>query len=351
MAKILSVIIPTYNMEKYLQRCLDSLLIPHLEDIEVLIINDGSKDNSLVIARQYEAKYPESFRVYDKKNNNYGSCVNCGLKEITGKYVKILDADDYFEIENFDALIEQLKTIDCDLVITDYVVFDEADHPIQKVSYALPADDKLEFFEILPETDRIAMHAVTYKSSIFKQIYYHQTEGVSYTDEEWIFLPMAMVRSVFYMGKVIYKYLVGRSGQTVTPSVTIKNMHHFIVGIYNMIASYSTLPINIPDSNLSYLNQRLKKRIVAQYKKVLWLYYGKIDRNILVDFDSQLKQLNSSLYHAISDACVAKRIPFKYIKYWRCHQHLTGLTVFPFFVLHIMLRLHTAFRRLYGHGY
>ena len=81
MDKILSIIVPTYNMEKYLQNCLDSLLLSEkqMQDYEVWIINDGSKDRSSEIAHSYELRYPDTFRVVDKNNGNYGSCINCGL--------------------------------------------------------------------------------------------------------------------------------------------------------------------------------------------------------------------------------------------------------------------------------
>lgn len=97
MDKILTIIIPTYNMEKYLRHCLDSLIVPNMDKVEVLMINDGSKDSSSAIGHEYQNRYPKTFRVIDKENGNYGSCINRGLKEATGKYVKVLDADDSFD--------------------------------------------------------------------------------------------------------------------------------------------------------------------------------------------------------------------------------------------------------------
>ena len=118
MNKILSIIIPTYNMEKYLRKCLDSLIVSNenMELLEVLVVNDGSKDTSLQIAQEYDIKYPQTFRVIDKENGNYGSCVNRGLKEAVGKYVKVLDADDYFDTFEFEKAIDFLKQNDYDLV-------------------------------------------------------------------------------------------------------------------------------------------------------------------------------------------------------------------------------------------
>ena len=101
MAKILTVVIPTYNMEKYLDRCLTSLIVTNndlLERLEVIVVIDGAKDRSSEIAHSYQIRYPQTFIVIDKENGNYGSCVNRGVAEATGKYIKILDADDWFDL-------------------------------------------------------------------------------------------------------------------------------------------------------------------------------------------------------------------------------------------------------------
>ena len=122
MSKILSIIIPTYNMEAYLHKCLNSLIVSNnelLKQLEVLVINDGSKDSSSAIAHEYELKYPQSFRVIDKENGNYGSCVNIGLKDASGKYVKILDSDDYFEKDSLSVFIKLLTNIDVDCIFSD----------------------------------------------------------------------------------------------------------------------------------------------------------------------------------------------------------------------------------------
>ena len=100
--KVLTIVIPSYNMENYLEKCCDSLLLSeNMDKIEVLIINDGSKDRTSQIAHEYENNYPMVFRVIDKENGNYGSCINVGLNVDKGKYIKILDADDRFDVSYF----------------------------------------------------------------------------------------------------------------------------------------------------------------------------------------------------------------------------------------------------------
>ena len=127
MQKLLTIVIPTYNMQDYLHRCLDSLVLKDeqlMSQLEVLVINDGSKDNSSAIGHEYETKFPNTFRVIDKENGNYGSCVNRGLKEATGKYIKVLDADDWFDTDEFVKYLAELLKVDADLVLTDYSIVD-----------------------------------------------------------------------------------------------------------------------------------------------------------------------------------------------------------------------------------
>ncbi|MDE5999791.1 MAG: glycosyltransferase family 2 protein, partial [Bacteroidaceae bacterium] len=109
MNKVLSVIVPTFNMEQYLGECLTSMITQKSQELlEVIVVNDGSTDASSAIAHGFAAQYPTLFKVIDKENGHYGSCVNHGLKAATGKYVKILDADDFFHTPDLDAVLTYL---------------------------------------------------------------------------------------------------------------------------------------------------------------------------------------------------------------------------------------------------
>ena len=113
-------------MERYLNRCVDSLLaVEVLDDIEIIIVNDGSKDATLSIANQYKAQYPNSVVVIDKPNGHYGSTVNAALKVAAGKYFRILDADDWFNTEALIVFVNKLKEIDVDCVYTNFTEYNE----------------------------------------------------------------------------------------------------------------------------------------------------------------------------------------------------------------------------------
>lgn len=119
--KVLTVLIPIYNTEKYIKRCLDSLLVPDvLDDIEIIAVSDGSKDGSADIVKDYCEKYPETMVFVDKENGGHGSTINVGIKEAKGKYFRVLDSDDWFNTVDFIEFVKRLKNENADLVVCDY---------------------------------------------------------------------------------------------------------------------------------------------------------------------------------------------------------------------------------------
>lgn len=321
MKKILSIVIPTYNMEKYLRHCLDSLLIEDgVDNMEVLVINDGSKDSSLAIAQEYESKYPYTFRVIDKENGNYGSCINRGLKEATGKYIKVLDADDSFNTKTFREFISILKSIDVDLVLTDFLFVDESNKTIESRTYDYIPTNKILDFEKLCSDGldmiKIMMHAVTYKRENLIKMDYKQTEGISYTDNEWIFTPMLQVKTVYHLNKPLYLYLIGREGQTIETSVRYKNFKQEIKVTEEMISQIQSIPNKNPAIE-SALYSLLYKRIGLLYKLALVSGKDHIDNNLVIEFDDFLKQKESNLYSLTNDLYTGNRYKFYYVKFWR----------------------------------
>ena len=110
--KVLTIIVPVYNTEKYIKRCLDSLDNKETNPkVEVLIVSDGSKDNSIKIAKEYEKKEPNTFKVIEKENGGHGSTINKGLELATGKYFRVLDSDDWVDNKNFIEYVKDLETV------------------------------------------------------------------------------------------------------------------------------------------------------------------------------------------------------------------------------------------------
>lgn len=305
MEKILTIIIPTYNMEKYLRRCLDSLIVSeeNMALLEVLVINDGSIDASSTIAHTYASHYPQTIHVIDKENGNYGSCINRGLKEMAGKYVRILDADDYYQTENLDKFISMLRDSDADLVLSDMVSVYADGSRIRHSS----------------DIDKMEMHQVTYKKVILDEVGYKQTEGISYTDQEWTFYPMMAVDKISYFPQVIYQYMLDREGQTMDMEVEQKRVGHKIIIARRMIDFMKDTCFDSP-SKVFFFKYRFGRFLRLIYKIVL-LY--QTDEQYLSNvgelsaLDQVIKNNMSSMYDETNSFVISSEIPLKFVKYWR----------------------------------
>lgn len=322
MEKILTVIVPAYNMEQYLRYCLDSLIEggPH-DGLEVLVINDGSQDATSAIAHEYETAYPSIFRAKDKKNGNYGSCVNAGLAVARGKYVKILDADDSFEAAHFSRFLAFLSAVDADLILSPFAVVDAQRRVRKVIRYPFKELEVLDFDPVCrsEEFKQMQMHAVTYRRDMLLAMGYRQTEGISYTDQEWIFLPMTEVRSLACFGQYVYKYLVGRPGQTVDPAVRLKSLSHTMRCALSMAAAYeAVLPRVAGRSVLEYLQARLLPLVKETYVYALTHYSAEM-RDLLAGFDRELLQRSPEFYAYVGAREQSSFCGFCYIAYWRAH--------------------------------
>ena len=168
MAKELTVVIPSYNMERYLPKCLESLGLDRLrgEDgaladaLEVIVVNDGSTDRTSEVAHAFEGRFPKAVKVVDKANGNYGSCVNVALQCATGRYVRILDADDYLETDEVAAYLRFVVSLDgaADLVVNDYDEVGATGKVSKTVQYGLPPDAVFAVKRLADSNEMLDIH-------------------------------------------------------------------------------------------------------------------------------------------------------------------------------------------------
>ena len=116
-----SIIVPVYNVEKYLKKCLDSLINQTLKEIEIIIVNDGSTDNSELIIKIYTENYPDKIKVINKENGGLSDARNYGIPYATGEYIAFLDSDDYVELDTYEKMYNKAKEDDSDLVECDFI--------------------------------------------------------------------------------------------------------------------------------------------------------------------------------------------------------------------------------------
>ena len=324
MNKILTIIVPTYNMQDYLHRCLDSLIVPdeQMAELEVLVINDGSKDNSSAIAHVYEAKYPATFRVIDKENGNYGSCINRGLKEARGKYIKVLDADDWFDTEEFGKYLSALSSVEVDLILTDFSIVDADSMHASLAYHPNLQNDKIYALEncTLDEVKLYMMHALTYRTELLRSINYVQTTGISYTDTEWTYNPLYAVKTMVYFDYNVYQYLVGREGQTMDPNVIMRTINHHEIIARSLIENEKKHP------SQGFAHITIERQIVYLLTKVYRTRFvleneASFNQSEMASFDAYIKEQRPDMYKLVGKLPLKPSFPIPYVRYWRAFGH------------------------------
>lgn len=305
-------------MENFISKCLDSLLVPNIDKLDILVINDGSKDRSSEIAHEYEKRFQESIRVIDKENANYGSCINVGLPLCKGKYIKILDADDTFDTSNLEKFVNLLQKCNADLVLTDYITVNKNNYVINNYKSKEYTPNTIYNIEKLNGRDNplIALHSFTYKSSIFNKLNYYQSLGIPYTDNEWIFIPIINCKNFIYFDLIIYNYLIERTGQTINKKIWLTNLDSYQKIIERLLNDYTDYIFN--KNNIKYFNDRINIMLHLLYKSTI------LEKNLLkasfINFHEQIKQSPEIYERLVRDSYVLKGC-FNWIIFWDRHRN------------------------------
>ena len=299
MEKILSVSIASYNVEKYIRKALDSCCVPEIMDrLEVLVVNDGSTDSTLEIAREYETKYPGTFRVIDKKNGGYGSTVNASIKAATGRYFRLLDGDDWFDRDGLVSFIEELSGAEEDMIIAQFKrVFEEDGH--EKIrNEAEDIHEKIVHFDQLGDHEWFTMHAISYRTKVLQENGVRLTEHCFYTDQEYDLLPLPWVDTVRIFPQVVYCYRIGRGEQSVSPEGLEKHYNDQTIVLKRL---YTVYP-NVGEKKTAkdkYIFNYFVLRTFLQIKVFLVISKSEKHRRELINFLNYLKREQPLIYREL----------------------------------------------------
>lgn len=228
--KVLTVSIAAYNAEKYITKALDSLSSSiYFDKLEVIVVNDGSKDKTAEIVRKYVGKYPDSVVLVDKQNGGYGSTINSALKIASGKYFKLLDADDWYNTKELDKLIYYLFTATSDIVISNYSEYYENSsicintEPLDCIAEQIFPIEDLTNYNLNP--------AMTIRTDVIKRSSFKITEKCFYTDLEFCTKTVLCAKNFVYFPASVYVYRIGREGQSISIEGKTKHIadHDYIV--------------------------------------------------------------------------------------------------------------------------
>lgn len=258
MDKILSVIIPSYNSRPYLDKCLGSLVCDVMDQLDVIVVNDGSTDDSEQIAEQYVEKYPQTYRLVSKENGGHGSAINVGAEYAVGKYMKVLDADDWFATENIPAFVEKLDKTGADVVLTCHHTINISTGEI-KCWRNFPPEQNKEYSlkDIMAnwkDFDRsLTFHGITYRTDFYREYGIRLSEKVFYEDHEYATYPCCYAKSVLPLDLFIYEYRIGDVSQSVSSENQFKRIKH----TFTVISRLMKERINVKDTyGLSYVDKK-----------------------------------------------------------------------------------------------
>lgn len=223
--KLISFAIPCYNSQEYMKQGIETLLTGG-EDIEIIIVNDGSKDDTGKIADEYAAKYPNIIKAVHQENGGHGQGVNTGLRHATGKYYKVIDSDDWVDEEALQEVLAKLKELskdNLDLMIVNYV-YERVNLGKQKaIDYksALPVNkiftwDDIKHFRIY---QYILMHSAIYRTQMLRDCGLTLPKHTFYVDNIFVYQPLPYVKSIYYLDVDFYRYFIGRDDQSVNEDV------------------------------------------------------------------------------------------------------------------------------------
>ncbi len=301
--KYISFAIPCYNSQEYMAHAIETILTGG-EDVEIIIVNDGSKDNTSKIGHEYAEKYPDIIRVIDKENGGHGDAVNYGLANAEGKYFKVVDSDDWVNTESLQNILNVLKKMEehgeeVDMLIANYVYEKEGASHKKVIHYrnVLPQNQIFKWTDVgrFHIDQYILMHSVIYRTDMLKLCQLTLPKHTFYVDNIYVYYPLPHVRKMYYMDEDFYRYYIGREDQSVNEKVMIKRVDQQIFVTRTMIDMYQMRQISnkklraymekylaIMMTVSSILCIRSKDPENMEKKKELWKYLRQKDKKTFV---------------------------------------------------------------------
>lgn len=262
--KIVTFAIPCYNSEGYMRNCIESLL-PGGEDVEIIIVDDGSGDGTAAIADEYAEKYPTIVRTIHQENGGHGAAVNTGLANATGLYYKVVDSDDWVDADAYRQVLDTLRKFvkehtPVDMLLTNYVYEKVSEHHQRRMIYSLLFEsDRITTWSEMKHNVKgfsILMHSVTYRTQMLRDCGLKLPEHTFYVDNLFVYEPLPYVKTIYYLNVDFYRYYIGREGQSVNEQIMIKRLDQQLRVNYRMIDAYDLWSIeekHLREYMLSYL--------------------------------------------------------------------------------------------------
>ncbi len=280
--KLLSVAIPCYNSEKYMRKCVDSLLEGG-EDVEIIIVDDGSSDGTAEIADEYACKYPAVVKAVHQSNGGHGAAVNTGIRNASGLYFKVVDSDDWVKREAYLQVLDTLRNLAggdraLDMLICNFVYEKEGERRKKVMQYRriLPKEKMFTWEDChhFLKGQYILMHSVIFRTRLLKECGIRLPEHTFYVDNIYVFEPLPYVRNLYYLDVNFYRYYIGREDQSVNEQIMINRIDQQIKVNKLMIDYFVDKKQEILKNKRLYQYMRNHLEIITTVSSVLLIRSG-----------------------------------------------------------------------------
>lgn len=311
--KLLTIVVPAYNSQDYLARCLDTLVAGEPQDVEVIVVDDGSTDGTAALARTYCERYPGTVRLEQKENGGHGSAINRGLAAATGVYFKVVDSDDWLDGPSYGKVLAQLRREASgrgnllDMLICNYVYEYRYNNTQYTVSYRNVLTEGVRFtwdnFPRFRINQLLLMHSIIYRTGLLRECGLRLPEHTFYVDNFYAYQPLPHVKTMLYLDCDLYRYFIGRPDQSVNTANMIRRIDQQLL-VTNLMVKSCNVYDDIANKNLRrymlhYLSMMVTISIIhlilsqdeAKYPKIgeLWesirrtdeRTYAALRRNVL----------------------------------------------------------------------
>lgn len=263
--KLLTITVPCYNSENYMKKCVDSLLEGG-ENVEILIVDDGSSDKTAQIADEYAEKFPTIVRAIHQENGGHGEAVNTGLRNATGIFFKVVDSDDWVNKEAYLKILSTLEHLlggdkSLDMLISNFVYEKQgaSRKKVMKYRRCFPVEEMFGWEQIrhMPKGKYLLMHSMIYRTRLLKDCGLKLPKHTFYVDNLFAFEPLPFVKNMYYLDVNFYRYFIGREDQSVHESVMIKRIDQQLRVNRLMVEAYTRYDLRQKEINkymISYLD-------------------------------------------------------------------------------------------------
>lgn len=321
MEKVLSVSIAAYNIAATLREVVEPFLMEDVLDrVEVMIVDDGSKDDTAKIATEYQEKYPNTFRLISKPNGGWGSTLNTGMRAATGKYFKQLDGDDFFSYENLSDFLDYLEASDSDIVHSPFVTYSDSNGGILNVLNDFSWRDYSAFPKrrtlLLSECPgvRPEMHNIAIKAELLKSNDITILEHCFYTDVEFSLKAFTACKTISFYDRPIYYYRLGFGGQSVGVGGIRKHYQDNQKMLMGMLEYYTN------DVKEPWAKELVYNRLTAVCDLMYRMYFAlkctKAQKAELIEFDRILREKYPKFYRSVNTRPVSLLRKTKFNGYW-----------------------------------